>query len=136
MHTVSRGRKTLNFLTEPVTELVTALVTDRRAYWNHCHTIYIARLTYKGKIHLNMHGINTFHTLREAVKHRKGPKRIYAYNVPHIVLQGCNDSITYISVFSFQQLVLVTSKPLDSSIIFPLRISTQRRVRLRPRKFS
>ena len=83
-----------------------------------------------------MHGINAFHTLREAVKHRKGPKRIYAYNVPHIVLQGCNDSITYISVFSFQQLVLVTSKPLDSSIIFPLRISTQRRVRLRPRKFS
>ena len=29
-----------------------------------------------------MHGINAFHTLREAVKHRKGPKRIYAYNVP------------------------------------------------------
>ena len=41
MHTVSRGRKTFG-ATEPVTELVTALVTDRRAYWNHCHTIYIA----------------------------------------------------------------------------------------------
>ena len=29
-----------------------------------------------------MHGIQAFHTLREAVKKRKGPKRIYAYNVP------------------------------------------------------
>lgn len=29
-----------------------------------------------------MHGVNTYPTLREAVKRRKGPKRIYAFNVP------------------------------------------------------